>query len=86
MKKMIVFVVSFIVIFSAFLFGTEILSGIFLTSRYVPDVNEAWHTSASLSQEVQLFGSGSMFSLTLLAGLLSAIIAYFAAQKFRRQN
>ncbi|MEV9639588.1 hypothetical protein ABZ756_02675 [Mammaliicoccus sciuri] len=86
MKKFFVFTIGFVFLFSLLVFSTELLSGIFLTSRYVPDVSKAWNASASLPQEVEIFSSSSSFSLTLLFALLSATVAYFIAQKFPRHN
>lgn len=86
MKKFIVFAVGFVLLFSLLVFSAELLSGIFLASRYVPNVSEAWNASASLPQEVEMFSSSSSLSLTLLIALLSATVAYFTAQKFPRHN
>lgn len=84
MKKCIVFAVSFVLLFSLLVFSAELLSGVFLTSSYVPDVNEAWNASASLSQEIKMYSSSSPFLLILLIALLSATAAYFTAQKFSK--
>lgn len=86
MKKIIVFTVSFVFLFSLLVFSAELLSGLFHTSRYTPDVSAAWNASTSLPQKVEMFGSGSPFSLTLLIALLSAIIAYLTVQKLPQHN
>ncbi len=86
MKKFIVFAVGFVLFFSLLVFLAELLSGILLTTRYVPDVSGTGNASANLPQEVKMFGSGSPFSITLLLAFLSATVAYFIAQKFPRRN
>lgn len=86
MKKFMVFAVSFELLFSLLVFLAELLSGIFLTSNYVPSMSEAWHASASLPQEIKMSSSSSPFLLTLLIALLSATVAYFTAQKYPRHN
>ena len=86
MKKHIIFTVSFILLFSILVLSFELLSGIFLTSTYVPDLNEAWKTSAGLSQEVAIFRSSSPFLPTLLIALLTGTIAYFISHKFPRHS
>lgn len=82
MKKYIVFAVSFILLFSLFILSAQVLSGMFLTPTYVPDINEAWNASAVLPQQTEIFSSSNPFSLTLLLALLSSTFAYFISQKF----
>ncbi|GAB3053746.1 hypothetical protein [Virgibacillus ainsalahensis] len=82
MKKYIIFAISFILLFSLF----QVLSGMFLTLTYTPDISEAWNRSADLSQEVVIKGSGSSFLLTLSIAFLSATIAYFIPKKITKNN
>ncbi|GEL78456.1 hypothetical protein [Tenuibacillus multivorans] len=77
MKKYFLFAISFILLFSLF----QVLSGMFLTYSYTPDIEEAWNYSANLSQEVVIKGSYAPFLLTLLFAFLSATIAYFISKK-----
>lgn len=77
-KKFIVFLVSFIFLFIL----TQVISGMFLTAAYSPDINEAWRTSDNLPQEVVLVGDPH-FS-TLIFAVLSATIAYFMANTIKR--
>lgn len=88
MKKFTVFAVGFVLLFTLLGFSAQLLSGIFLTFSYVPDVSEAWDASTNLPQEVEIFSSSSSipFILTLLIALLSATVAYFTAQKFPRHK
>lgn len=85
MKKHIVFLVGFILLSSLLILSFQVLSGIFLTSTYTPDIDEAWKTSANLSQEVEIFSSGSSFLFTLITVSLSAIVAYFISHKFTKR-
>ncbi|MUK90616.1 hypothetical protein GMD78_19855 [Ornithinibacillus sp. L9] len=73
MKKYIIFIISFLILFSLF----QVLSGLFLTYVYTPDIAEAWGMGANLSQEVAIKSSQSPFLFTLFLALLSATIAYF---------
>lgn len=82
MKKYIIFTISFVVLFSLF----EVVSGMFLTFFYTPNVEAVWELSAQLPQEVVLNASGRPFLLTLLFALLSATIAYFILKGFFKQK
>ncbi|MCF3944224.1 hypothetical protein [Oceanobacillus alkalisoli] len=77
MKKYLVFIVSFIVMYTVF----QILSGMFLTWIYIPDMSSAWFMSANLSQETVITGSNSL-GLSLLTAVLAASVAYFILLKF----
>ena len=77
MKKYLVFIVSFIIMYTVF----QILSGMFLTWIYTPDMGSAWFMSANLSQETVITGSNSL-GLSLLTAVLSASVAYFILLKF----
>ena len=77
LKKYIIFAISFILLFSIF----QVLSGMFLTLMYTPNVEEAWNMSGSLSKEVVITSSYSSFLPTLLIAFLSATIAYFIPKK-----
>ncbi|BDG47434.1 MULTISPECIES: hypothetical protein [Parageobacillus] len=71
MKKYMIFLVSFVLLFSL----TQMLSGILLTATYNPDLSETRNISANLPQEV-VFGESSAVP-TLILAVLSATIAYF---------
>ena len=86
MKKFIVFIVSFILLFFLLVFSADFLSGVFLTSSYVPNVNEAWNSSATLPEQVELYSVSSPFPLNLLLALLAATAAYFLSQRFPKRN
>ncbi|MEI3614000.1 hypothetical protein [Pseudogracilibacillus sp. SO30301A] len=81
MKKLIVFAISFILLFSL----SHIFSGFFLTVTYKPNIEEAWHMSGNLSQEI-VIKSNSSFLLTLFLAFLSATIAYYIPKKFIKNN
>lgn len=70
LKKYLVFIISFVMIFMAF----QIVSGLILTASYTPDFSAI---GGSLSQEVR-FGE---ISNPLLLTLLTATLAYFLSQK-----
>lgn len=67
-------------------FTAEILSGLFLTASYAPDISEIWYASANLLQEVEFVSAQNLFLFTLFIALLSATLAYIVFQKFPRYN
>lgn len=80
MKKYIIFAIRFILLFSLF----QVLSGLFLTLTYAPDITDAWDSSTKLPQEVTF---GKTFSLhTLIFAVFSATIAYFIPKKFIKKQ
>ena len=81
MKKYLVFIVSFIVMYTVF----QILSGMFLTWIYTPDMSSAWFMSADLSQGTLITGSNSL-GLPLLTAVLAASGAYFILLKFAERR
>lgn len=85
MRKHIVFLVGFILLSSLFILSIQVLSGIFLTSIYTPDIGDAWKESATLPQEIEVFSSGRSFLFTILSVTLSAIVAYFISDKFTKR-
>ncbi|MFU0792035.1 MAG: Integral membrane protein [Virgibacillus proomii] len=76
MKKIIIFSISFILLFLLF----QVSAGLLLTLIYAPDITETWNINANLSQTVVL--KSSSFLIPLLFTLLSALIAYFISKKF----
>lgn len=76
MKKYLVFIVSVIAMLTVF----QVLSGMFLTWVYTPDISSAWSMSTGLSQETVITGSNS-FGLPLLTAVLAASVAYFILMK-----
>ncbi len=86
MKKYMVFVVSFLLLFSLFIVSAEVLSGMYLTSAYTPDIKEAWNANAALPQQTVILSTNSSFLLTLVPALLSATIAYFLSQTFSKRT
>lgn len=85
MKKYLMFILSFMLLFSLVTLSIQLLSGIILTSTYTPDVSEAWNASAILPQEIEIISSGSPFLFRLLSVFLSATVAYFISQKFTKR-
>lgn len=83
MKKFILFIVSFTVLFEAF----QILSGWFLTATYTPDVSEAWKQSQSgdLPKTV-VFGDTGSFLPTWLFAVIAASIAFFIPKLFTKKK
>ncbi len=86
MKKFIIFAISFMFFYTLLFFSSELLSGIFLTSKYVPDMSEAWGSSTVLPQKIEMFSNSSLFSISLLIALLSASVAYLTAQKYSQHS
>ncbi|WP_158734675.1 hypothetical protein [Alteribacillus sp. YIM 98480] len=70
MKKYLLFIVSFGILYIVF----EIMSGMMLTSMYLSDFS---YREANLNQKVS-FGT---HSYPFLMGLLAATLAFFIAQK-----
>lgn len=79
MKKYLLFILSFLFIFS-FL---QISTGLLLTATYTPDVSNAWNLSQPLSQEVT-FGAPSQIP-TLLIATLAATFAYLVPKKWAKK-
>lgn len=79
MKKYLVFIISFIVMFTVF----QVLSGMFLTWIYTPNISSAWSMRTGLSQETVITGSNS-FGLPLFTAALAASVAYVTLVKFAR--
>lgn len=85
MKKFSFFLISFIILFSLLTFSAEVLSGVFLTLAYTPDIDEAWNMSAVFPWQTEIYSNGSPFLLILAVALLSASLSYFLAQKFAKR-
>jgi len=77
-KDFIIFLGSFIVLFALF----QMVSGLFLTFIYQPDVEEAWNMSANLTSETTLVGSTT--TPTIIIAALAAVFAYFVPKAFRK--
>ncbi|MBU7595157.1 hypothetical protein FVO58_22095 [Metabacillus halosaccharovorans] len=71
MKKYVVFILSFVLLYIVF----QILSGLLLTALYTPDFSSI---NNNVSQEV-LFGQTSI--IPFLGTLLVATLAYFLSRK-----
>lgn len=78
MKRFILFLGSFLLLFVVF----QQLSGVVLTSLYLPDIEEAWEMSAGLPSEVTMVGSSSV--PTIIGAVLAATIAYFVPEVIRK--
>ncbi|MDX8361293.1 hypothetical protein [Cytobacillus sp. IB215316] len=71
MKNYIIFLGSFFMLFLVI----QLLSGLFLTATFKPDLSQALNSVTNVPEEVE-FGSFSSISLYIIA-MLSAIVAYF---------
>ncbi|MFJ8261172.1 hypothetical protein ACIQ4I_04305 [Rummeliibacillus sp. NPDC094406] len=78
MKNFIVFIISFVVLFTV----TQILSGMLLTTLYTPDLSESWMISEHLPKSIS-FGN-STFMPSLILAMFSVIVAYFMPRLFKR--
>lgn len=76
MKKYIVFIISFFIVFTAIQF----ISGMILTFTYIPDIEGLWSGSTNLGNEVQL--KKTSYLPTLIIVLLSAGISYLITKFF----
>lgn len=77
MKNFIIVILSFAVVFTAL----QVLSGMFLTWIYTPDLSSAWQ-NAEASHQIG-FGNSSIIP-TLISGILAVSIAYFMPSLFRK--
>lgn len=82
MKKYIIFALSFILLFSFF----QVISGMFLTMMYTPNIEKAWELTTSLSQEVVITRNYSDYWLNFLIAFVSASIAYIILNKFSKKE
>ncbi|MFG3611717.1 hypothetical protein M2M59_07430 [Rummeliibacillus sp. G93] len=78
MRKWIVFLFAFIVLY----FVCHFTSGILLTAWYTPNLTEAWQASESLPSNVVF--SGPVFFPTFLLAAIAAAGAFFIAAKVKR--
>ncbi|WP_033826835.1 hypothetical protein [Bacillus andreraoultii] len=76
MKKFIVFIFSFVLLF----FTLQLLSGLFLTLTYVPDIGESWESVTYLTQNI-VIESGNSFLTTLLFASIALIIAVYISSR-----
>jgi len=81
-KKYIIFALSFILLFSFF----QVISGMFLTMMYTPNIEKAWELTTSLSQEVVITRNYSDYWLNFLIAFVSASIAYIILNKFSKKE
>lgn len=81
MKKYIIFSISFIGVFTLL----QVVSGLFLTLTYTPDMTGTLSMGTILSQETLIVGSDSVLPALLIA-FLSASIAYFIPKKFTKTS
>ncbi|MGE7604435.1 hypothetical protein ACQKL5_18470 [Peribacillus sp. NPDC097675] len=79
MKKYLLFILSFLLLFNLL----QILAGILLTATYTPESINARDMSHSLSQEVT-FGAPSQIP-TLLIATLAASLAYLVPKKWAKK-
>ncbi|WP_188205532.1 hypothetical protein [Alkalibacillus aidingensis] len=71
MKRFLIYLASFIVLFLAFQWG----AGLILTATYSLDLSEAWEASANAPREVTI--TGGAVDMTLAIALVAAAISYF---------
>ncbi|WP_070121213.1 hypothetical protein [Bacillus marinisedimentorum] len=78
MKKVVFFLISFIILFVAL----QLVSGLILTAIYIPDMENVWVINTGLANEVVIV-KGSILP-TLLVAILAAAIAYFVPKAFKK--
>jgi hypothetical protein len=81
MKKLLIFLASFIVIY----FALQIGSGLVLTALYTPDIRGAWETSVPLSNEVAFGGGGGFTYLGIIIVLVAGIAAYLISRAVKKR-
>lgn len=78
MKKYIVFLFSFLLIFMTIQIG----SGIVLTWLYMPDPAKLWSEAAQAPAEVQFVGPN--FGMLFISAVLALVISLLIMKLFRR--
>lgn len=79
MKRFIIFVLSFILLFGIF----QVLSGLLLTLFYVPNISSTWAKTADLPQHIEF---GRVSAIPFLIAILSAVVAYFIPNIFLKKG
>lgn len=77
MKKFIVFIFSFVLLFFTF----QLLSGLFLTLTYVPDIGESWESVTYLTQNIVIESGNSFLPILLFAGIALIIAVYISTRR-----
>lgn len=72
---------SFVILFAVIFFVTELVSGLYLTAAYTPNIDAAWGSSGGLAQEASLINSTQAFIMPLFIGFIAAIGAYTLTEK-----
>lgn len=80
MKRYLLFAGSFVVLFAVVFFVAEIVSGLYLTTLYTPNVDAA-RSSSGLMQEASMISSSPSFLMLLFIGFIAAIGAYTLTEK-----
>lgn len=80
MKKFSFYIITFAVSFVLL----QIVSGLFLTIFYTPDLSSAWHQELNTSNKI-IFGNTLSISAFIIA-TISAVIAYFLTSLFQNSN
>lgn len=81
MKKYFLFTSSFVVLFVVVFFVAEIVSGLYLTALYTPNIDAAWASRGALAQEAGIVGRTQSFIMPLFIGVIAAIGAYTLTEK-----
>ncbi len=81
MKKHVLFIGCFVLLFVLINVGAQVLSGVFFTAQYTPSIGEAWTESSTLTQEIPFYTAGNTVLFTVASVSISAIIAYVISIK-----
>ncbi|MFD2629473.1 hypothetical protein [Oceanobacillus kapialis] len=82
MKKYLLFLFSFILLFLLF----QVVTGLILTFAYTPDIEGAWNRSAILPKETSIVTDQVSFLVPLVPAFLAASIAYFIPKLFLKNR
>ena len=77
MKKLMIYLLTFTVAFVVL----QVLSGLFLTLIYSPDISSAWYMEA-FAPSTTMFGISVSISSFIIA-LISAVIAFLLSSRFQ---
>ncbi|HLQ95933.1 MAG TPA: hypothetical protein VK108_06070 [Pseudogracilibacillus sp.] len=81
MKKYLIFIGSFIVLFFTVTMAMEWLSGFLLTSSFAPDMNKTWHMGRHAPGERNIGFNGTFLNYPFWSALISAILSFWLANK-----
>lgn len=86
MKRYLILIFSFALMFSLTTLVVQILSGMYITATFTPDITAAWSAVSDSSERIEVISSEGQFLLTLLSATLSAVVAYAITQRLVKNH